>query len=340
MPIERRYQVFVSSTYQDLEDERREIIQALLELDCIPSGMEMFPAANDDQWTLIKRVIDDCDYYLVVIAGRYGSVTTDGMSFTEREYRYALQCGKPIIAFLHKAPQKIPLEKSEEDATKRPKLAEFRSLAEQKLVRYWETPSELGSVVSRSLIKLTRDYPADGWVRGGAVSSEEARGQILELQLKVQQLEAELSSAGGVDPKLVADLAKGEDTIELGLSLTAKLNDSYFDTTGYRYNVEVSWNEIFRVISPTLINEGTTSQIESRLGEYLQAKYVRDAVSDTLGKKNQSLQSVALTRDATDAIIVQFIALGYVQKGVRKRTVSDRATYFALTPLGERASMN
>jgi hypothetical protein len=96
VPIDRRYQVFVSSTYQDLEEERREIIQALLELDCIPSGMELFPAANDDQWTLIKRVIDDCDYYIVVVAGRYGSVSEDGLSYTEKEYRYALEKSREL----------------------------------------------------------------------------------------------------------------------------------------------------------------------------------------------------------------------------------------------------
>ena len=51
MQIEKRYQVFVSSTYADLQDERQEVMQALLELDCIPAGMELFPAANEDQWT-------------------------------------------------------------------------------------------------------------------------------------------------------------------------------------------------------------------------------------------------------------------------------------------------
>jgi len=63
--MEKKYQVFVSSTYKDLTEERQEVIQALLELDCIPVGMEMFPAADDDQWTLIKRLIDDCDYYIL-----------------------------------------------------------------------------------------------------------------------------------------------------------------------------------------------------------------------------------------------------------------------------------
>lgn len=93
--IDKRYQVFVSSTYKDLQEERQEIMQALLELDCIPSGMELFPAANDDQWTLTKKVIDDSDYYIVIIAGRYGSVGPEGYSYTEMEYRYALETKKP-----------------------------------------------------------------------------------------------------------------------------------------------------------------------------------------------------------------------------------------------------
>jgi hypothetical protein len=83
---DKRFQVFVSSTYLDLKEERQEVIQALLELNCIPSGMEMFPAADEDQWTLIKKVIDDCDYYLVIIAGRYGSLSPAGKSYTQMEY--------------------------------------------------------------------------------------------------------------------------------------------------------------------------------------------------------------------------------------------------------------
>ncbi|HPS81953.1 MAG TPA: DUF4062 domain-containing protein, partial [Candidatus Limiplasma sp.] len=60
--MEKKYQVFISSTYSDLQNERAQIIQALLELDCIPTGMELFQAANDDQWNWIKRAIDGCDY--------------------------------------------------------------------------------------------------------------------------------------------------------------------------------------------------------------------------------------------------------------------------------------
>jgi hypothetical protein len=71
-------------------------MQALLELDCIIAGMELFPASNDDQWTLIKRVIDDCDYYLVIIGGRYGSTDAAGISYTEKEYDSAVEMANQL----------------------------------------------------------------------------------------------------------------------------------------------------------------------------------------------------------------------------------------------------
>ncbi len=55
--MDRRYQVFVSSTYEDLREERAAVIAALLQLDCIPAGMEHFPASDEDSFTWIKRVI-------------------------------------------------------------------------------------------------------------------------------------------------------------------------------------------------------------------------------------------------------------------------------------------
>jgi len=72
--------------------------------------MEMFPAADDDAWTLIRKVIDDSDYYLLVIGGKYGSVDPiEEISFTEKEYDYAVKKGKPVMAFLFGDPGKLTL---------------------------------------------------------------------------------------------------------------------------------------------------------------------------------------------------------------------------------------
>ena len=86
--MDKRYQVFVSSTYVDLQEERQSVLQTLMEMDCIPAGMELFPAADEEQWEFIKRIIDDCDYYLLIIGGRYGSVEYDGICYTVKEFDY------------------------------------------------------------------------------------------------------------------------------------------------------------------------------------------------------------------------------------------------------------
>lgn len=38
--MEKKYQVFISSTYEDLKDERLGVIASLLTANCIPVGME------------------------------------------------------------------------------------------------------------------------------------------------------------------------------------------------------------------------------------------------------------------------------------------------------------
>ena len=124
--MDKRYQIFVSSTFADLKDERQQVIQALMEMDCIPSGMELFPAQDDEQWDFIRRVINDCDYYLLIIGGRYGSLSGDGVSYTEKEFDYAVSIGLKVIALLHESPDEIPVAKSEVNPDLREKLEAFR----------------------------------------------------------------------------------------------------------------------------------------------------------------------------------------------------------------------
>ncbi|HWA18073.1 MAG TPA: DUF4062 domain-containing protein [Devosia sp.] len=336
MAVDKRFQVFVSSTYQDLEEERREIIQALLELDCIPSGMELFPAANQDQWSLIKGVIDDCDYYLVVVGGRYGSLGPDGLSYTEMEYRHALSTGKPVIAFVHKHPENIAIQFSETNVEKKAKLDAFKELVQRKMVKFWETPSELGSVVSRSLIRLIRDFPSEGWVRGGGISSDAAREEILKLNLRVKELEKELSvTQPMVDPIVAQTLAGGNEEVTLRFDVAVR-NKITRVKKEYLHEAKLTWNEMFSRVAPGLINEGSLNQIADRVSEAAVDRHeatLEEIYSDDV----ETFVSIAIQAMSLDVVVVQFIALGLIQKGIRKRTVNDRGAYFALTARGESA---
>src|SRR5271170_2865284 len=94
-----KYQIFVSSTYNDLKEERDIVNKSILEMGNIPVGMEMFSAGDEQQWEIIKRAIDDCDYYVLILAHRYGS-TVSGISYTEKEYDYAVSQKIPVLAFI------------------------------------------------------------------------------------------------------------------------------------------------------------------------------------------------------------------------------------------------
>lgn len=168
--MKKKYQVFVSSTYNDLIEERREVMQALLELDCIPTGMELFQASNLDQWNWIKQVIDDCDYYIVIVAGKYGTIHPKyNISYTEMEYKYALEKGKPIIGFLHRDISLLPVKKAETNPDIIAKLNSFSNLVSRKLIKYWDNTHELSSVISRSIIHMINTVPSVGWIRANVI---------------------------------------------------------------------------------------------------------------------------------------------------------------------------
>jgi hypothetical protein len=165
--VEKRYQVFISSTYLDLHNARREVSDALLQAECFPSGMELFPAADDEQFEVIKSFIDESDYYLIISAGRYGSIhSKTGLSYTEMEFDYARRRKKPIIVLLHKNPRNLPADQCETTDLGRKALENFRNkLQIGRMVRFWEDYKDLGKEVVLGLNWAKKKNPARGWIR-------------------------------------------------------------------------------------------------------------------------------------------------------------------------------
>ena len=166
-----KYQIFVSSTYVDLREERNEVIKACLNMGHIPVGMEMFNAADEEQWQVITRTIDQCDYYVVIVAHRYGSTTPDGMSFTEKEYDYARAQGIPILGFIIDDGAAWPRDLMETDHENQAKLDRFKAKVKGKMVRFWNNGPQLQAQFVTSLGTTINLKPSRGWVRapeGGA----------------------------------------------------------------------------------------------------------------------------------------------------------------------------
>jgi hypothetical protein len=127
--------------------------------------MEYFPAADETQWSFIQRLIDHCDYYVVIIGGCYGSLAPDGLSYTQKEYAYAVRKGIPTLAFTHHDLQKLPRKFRESDPRKRKKLKQFVESVKGHLCKEWKNADHLAGVVTRSLNQLIKMKPRIGWVR-------------------------------------------------------------------------------------------------------------------------------------------------------------------------------
>ena len=330
---QKKYQVFVSSTYDDLQEERREVMKVLLEMDCIPSGMELFPATDEDQWSLIKEVIDNCDYYIVIIAGRYGSLGSDGLSYTEKEYRYAAESGKPIIAFLHENPGSISNEHTEQTDPGKEKLKEFRELVQQKMCKSWSTPHELGSIVTRSLLQLRKKRPGIGWVRGNQVLQGNAAEEILRLHKIIEELKTELSRVRTEAPPGTEHLAKGDDVFEI--KILSVYADYRSEINGIK-TIPQSWDEIFFTVSPLMIQESSEPKIAAALSDKFRPRLPRtQEVKDGLGSRTLELKTAEIDPETFRTIIVQLRALGLILKSTRQRSVKDTDTYWSLTPYGD-----
>lgn len=334
----KKYQVFVSSTYEDLRQERQEIMHALLELDCIPSGMELFPAANEDQWSLIKGVIDDCDYYIVVIGGRYGSLGPDGISYTEMEYRYAISKAKPVIAFLHKDPGQILAKSTEQTEEGRKRLEDFRQLAQTKMCKYWTTPHELGSVVSRSLIMLQRTHPGIGWVRGDQVPSTESAAEILRLRERIDELTAELAHSETEPPKGLSHLAQGDDPFPMECKFRStgpEDEDGDATSQSWTWTACPTWNELFSELSPIMVNEASVPALRTRLSTFLVHKLERVLKGETSFQGHSEIRQVAVSESIFETVLIQLNALGLIAHSKKNRSLKDKGTYWSLTPFGQ-----
>ncbi|MBO4142088.1 DUF4062 domain-containing protein [Micromonospora tulbaghiae] len=350
----KRYQVFLSSTYLDLREERQAVIAALLQLDAFPSGMELFPAADDDAWTLIKRVIDDCDYYLLVIGGKYGSLDpAEEVSYTEKEFDYALKAGKPIMAFLHGDEPSMPVGKAELDPLARDRLSNFRSkVRNAKHVRFWTSPESLAAQVTTTYVRFTKLYEATGWVRADRQTSAESLAEIAGLQKRISELESLLHEAATSAPAGSEELAQGKEKFEFLVSVTAEYHPAgrlVVEARGWK-RIKASWNYLLQNVGPNLLDECEQERLRSALGKALENDYLFapdaplwEALLKDI-KERAKVEEVDLGRvtnweihleeDDFGTILLQFLALGLIARSERKRSVADKGTYWKLTPFG------
>lgn len=162
----KKYQIFISSTFTDLQEERNKVIQTILSLGHFPIGMEMFGADTDEQWEIIKETIDTSDYYLIIVGHRYGTLAADGKSYTEKEFDYAIERGVPVFAFVQSRDVATAPFKRDSDSSLSQNLTNFiAKVTHGRICNFWINTNELCQVVALALPKAIRRTPREGWVK-------------------------------------------------------------------------------------------------------------------------------------------------------------------------------
>lgn len=296
--MEKKYQVFISSTYKDLIEERKAIQEVLLMADCIPAGMEAFVATNDEQFNVIKKVIDLCDYYVLIIGGRYGSINeTTGLSYTEMEYDYAVEREIPVLVFCLDSSVQLSDEKNEDDEDKRQKLENFKIKAMgNRLASIWKGVSDLASQAAISIMKAKQDIERPGWVRAdtvGEYTCSELLAQINELRIENKNMRSQLHAA-----EARASAAEKLEVSELAFDDT-KIVVSAHSLNG-NYNKTSNLRELFGIISLKMLSGFiNTNEVASILCGFAG------------GSRTSKLDDITLA----EKLINQYCALGLMTAG-------------------------
>ncbi|ELC8438330.1 DUF4062 domain-containing protein [Clostridium perfringens] len=168
--MKKKLQIFISSTYLDLQEEREAAVEAVLGSKHIPAGMELFRAGNKSQLETIKKWINESDIYMLILGGRYGSIEPDsGKSYTQLEYEYALEKEMPIFAvvlkdeFLYKKAANQGNDVIKDISN--PKFQEFKNLVMSKMIKEVEDCKDIKLAIKDSIVELDEEYDLIGWVR-------------------------------------------------------------------------------------------------------------------------------------------------------------------------------
>ena len=323
--------MFISSTYTDLKEERSAVLKSVLKLRHIPVGMEQFVASNEEQFNYIKKLLEDTDYYIVIIGNRYGSIADDGLSYTEKEFDFAVSLGIPIIACVHSNPDEFPVNKSDTDKKSIEKLKKFRDkVMKNRLVSYinWTTPEALTSEVVVALVNMINDYPRPGWERAGSYDKSDLLSQINELRIENEKYKSRIQNINTqMKKKTYAKAFSWEKKLIIKGCTTRR---KYQKTN---ITVELSWKQIFGILAKVLLSNESITSVHYRLNEELfldQEPYFK--VSDIdyhffiseferIGFVNVDGKNIYLTKDGKDLLFLEANKIDEVLESIHQQVI-------------------
>lgn len=338
---DKRYQVFISATYTDLREERGVLLQTLPSLGCLPSTFEAHTQSLSTMVN-IRRRIDECDYYLLIVGSRYGSLMPSGVSYTHMEYVYAATKQKPMLILMHESPESRVAEFQEQSIEGKLKFNDFRKVLQRERdnIVYWRDAKDLTHALHNAIPALIRKYPTIGWSRVinksgsvgashvSSVSNSELEKECEALKKRIKDLEAEKEKWLNASINSPETLAKGEDLFDIQYKCKAYAGGNCQDVFG---KTRLSWNELLASFGSNLLQAQTEEFMIVKLNERLQKNALAEVQSEY--PKTHAVVDIQITPASFNAIKMQFRVLGYIQRVSRDNDIKQ---WWQITAVGER----
>lgn len=155
--------IYISSTFSDLEPYREAVYKALRKLRHDVIAMEDYVATDKRPLDKCLADVESCDVYVGIFAWRYGYIPEKDnpkqKSITEREFRHAVEKGKPCLIFLlaEEAPWPKTLMEKGTDETQLEALR--KELAEAYAASFFHSQDKLAELVVTAVTRWKDEQP-------------------------------------------------------------------------------------------------------------------------------------------------------------------------------------
>ncbi len=277
--MNKKLQVFISSTYNDLIEDREVAVKAILDAGHIPAGMELFKSGKSQMETIYKW-IDESDVYMLILGGRYGSIEPEsGKSYTHLEYEYALKIKKTLFAVIlsdEELDRRVKEKgKNVLEYIEGKKYNEFKELVKSKICGFYYNIEGIKLEVHKQLNYISKTTDLAGWVKVDEIISKEKE---LDYVKKISDLEVQINKL-----KMQLGLLRNEKLTPLPIDKNLKRLKDFFDTK----SVDISYNQ--KEWSVYTASNGQSYGAPTEWGDnpiiFISKSGVKDGISIDLGVK-------------------------------------------------------
>ncbi len=278
---DRRYYAFISTSGTDMQDEYAVLTQALLE-----QGIFSWSPAQSRMYELdfVRKQIDQCDYYILLLGNHYGRLDGSGASFMHLEYIHAITKQKPIIAIRHHWPD-LNTPTVLDDPEARSPFGKFRrQVQERKQATFflaYDDASNLSTAIKRHVPRCVNLYPTTGWVRANArqstlnVSSDTLalQEEVIQLRKKLALIDRRVKETPALNPILPAimktmpaPVSHEAETLNFAFTVQAYQEGNFKEL---KLNKTMRWDEILTILGPSFHPPAPEDQFGRVINDYL-----------------------------------------------------------------------